>query len=101
MANSGDRQTLTADGQTNYVRVVGPIRLSLTGGFGGGTAKLQARDVSGADVDIAGASYGAAADAKIDFPANAVNQVRVDISGSTTPTLVVWVQDTGRGSAAL
>ncbi len=100
MANSGNRQTLAADGQTNYVRIVGPTRVSLSGGFGGGTAKIQAKDPSDAAVDIAGASYTAAADALLDFPPNAVNQIRVDIASSTNPTLVVWIQDTGRGSAA-
>ena len=100
MANSGNRQTLAADGQTNYVRVVGPIRVSITGGFGSGTAKLQAKDPGDNAVDVAGASYTAVADALLEFPPHAVNQIRVDLASSSGPALVVWIQDTGRGSAA-
>lgn len=94
MGSSGDRQTLAADGQTTDYGTVGPVRLSLSGSFGGGTAKLQAQDPSGAWVDVAGGSFTIAADQLFDFPENVQNQLRVDMSGSTTPTLVVWLQST-------
>ena len=100
MAGSGNKQTLTADGQITAVRVVGPTRVSLSGTFGGGTAKIRAKDPDGSFIDLVGMSYVGAADETINFPPNAVNDVDVDISGSTTPVLVVWIQDTGRGSAA-
>ena len=92
MASSGERQTLVADGNTEDVGTVGAVRLSLTGGFGGGTAKLQAQDPSGAYVDVDGGSFTAAGDTLFDFPANVQNQLRVNIASSTTPTLVVWIQ---------
>lgn len=94
MAGKGDRQTLVADGNTVDTGTVGPVRLSLTGGFGGGTAKLQALDPSGAYVDVAGGSFTAATDTLFDFPEYAQNQLRVNINGSTTPTLVIWIQST-------
>ena len=94
MASKGDRQTLVADGQTTEVGVVGPVRLSLTGSFGGGTAKLQAKDPSDAWVDVAEGSFAVATDTIFDFPDHTQNQIRVDISGSTTPALVVWIQST-------
>ena len=92
MASSGDRQAITADGQTTGVDHYGPVRLSITGGFGGGTVKLQALDPSNAWVDIAGASFTAVTDTLYDFPAASKTTLRVDVNGSTTPTLVIWIQ---------
>jgi len=98
MASYGDRQTLSADGTTTFKKFIGPVRWSLTGSFGGGTAKLQARDPSstassGVVVDIAEASATAAVDKVIDFPQGAVNWLATNIASSTTPSLVVWTQD--------
>lgn len=92
MASSGDRQTLAADGQTTSVKTINPVRMSLTGTFGGGTAKLQVQDPNEAWVDVAGGSFTAVTDTLFDFPKMSVNDLRVDISGSTTPALVVWLQ---------
>lgn len=101
MATSGDRQVLTANGQTTARQFVGPVRISLSGTFGGGTAVARAKDPSGAFVDIPNTSKTAAADIILDFPPNAVNEIDVDLSGATTPNLVVWKQSTARGSGAL
>ena len=98
MATTGDRQTLSADGQTTPRQYIGPVRISLTGDFGGGTLKIQAEDPSGAFVDVAGASRTAADDFLIDFPASAQNKLQSDLSGSTTPALVVWLQGADRGA---
>ncbi len=92
MASSGERIVMIVDGQTVEVGCVGKIRLSLSSSFGGGTAKLQARDPSGAYVDVAGAAFTVAADQTFDFPDFCQNQVRIDLTGSTTPALVVWIQ---------
>ncbi len=99
MATSGNRQTLTADGQTTYVKVVGPVRISITGDFGTGTAKVQVKDPSDAAVDVANASYTAAADLYLEFPPKAINEIRVDLSGSVNPALVVWVQSSERSTS--
>lgn len=98
MATTGDRQTLSADGQTTPRNFVGPVRVSLTGTFGGGTFKIQAEDPSGAFVDVALTSRTAADDFIIDFPAGSENKIRGDLSGSTTPALVVWNQGVDRGA---
>lgn len=92
MQGSGNRQTLSANGQTTERLYVGPVRISLTGTFGGGTAKVQAKDPNGIFVDIADGSFTAVADKVVDFPATSLNILRVDISGSTTPALVIWIQ---------
>lgn len=92
MSSSGERQTLGVDGQTPERGTVGSVRLSLTGTFGGGTAKLQAKDPSGTFVDVDGGSFTAVTDTIFDFPANVQNQLRVDLSGSTAPALVIWLQ---------
>lgn len=90
MPSEGERFTLTADGTTATYSAKASLRLSLTGGFGGGTAKLQAVDPAGNFVDVANGAFTSATDTIFDFPEQ--TQVRVDISGSTTPTLVVWFQ---------
>ena len=51
MTTSGDRQALAADGNTTYVKTVGPVRVSISGDLGGGTAKVQAKDPAGNAVD--------------------------------------------------
>lgn len=92
MPGTGNRQTLTADGTTDIKTFVGPVRLSLTGTFGGGTAKLQVRDPGGTFVDVANGSFTAATDTLFDFPEQSSNDLQIDLSGSTTPALVIWIQ---------
>ena len=92
--SSGDRQFIAADGDTDPKEYIGPIRLSLTGLFGGGTALLEAKDPTGVFVPVTGGSFTAATDTNFDFPANALNILQVAVTGSTTPTLAVWIQGT-------
>ena len=92
MASSGDIETLSANGQTAVTVTIGPARLSLTGTFGSGTAKLQAKDPGGNWIDVANGSFTAVTDTIFDFPARSETDLRVDLSGSTNPTLVVWIQ---------
>jgi len=99
MAGTGNRQALAADGQTNSKVFVGPIRLSLTGSFGTGTAKLQAKDPSGAFVDVGNGLFTAAADTIFDFPVSDSNELRIDLAGATAPALVVWIQGKQLGSS--
>lgn len=62
----------------------------MSGGFGGGSAQVQMKDPDAAwqDIDTA---LTAAGEVFINIP-NVQNIVRVDLSGSTTPTLEVWIQ---------
>ena len=92
MAVTGYRESMSGDGQSTALEVGGPVRLSLTGTFGGGTAQLQTKDPGGNWVDVANGSFTAVTDTLFDFPLEANNEVRVDLSGSTTPALVVWIQ---------
>lgn len=89
---SGNKQTLTADGDTDVKQFVGPVRVVISGGFGGGTAKVQAIDPGGIAVDVVDGSFTAAADKLFDFPANSLNIVSVNLAGSTAPVLAVWLQ---------
>ena len=98
MATTGDKQTLSADGKTTARNYVGPVRVHLSGDFGGGTFKMEAEDPSGALVDVSGTSRTAADDFLIDFPPGAQNKINGDLSGSTTPSLVVWNQGVDRGT---
>lgn len=97
MATSGDKQTLSADGQTTPRNYVGPVRVSLTGTFGGGTLKIQAEDPTGVFVDVDDTAKTVIGDFVIDFPLSAENRLRADLSGATTPALVIWIQGVDRG----
>ena len=94
MSGSGSLVTMTGDGNGAAALTVGPVRLSLTGDFGGGTATLQAETPAGAYVAVAGGAFTAATDTIFDFPENSRNKLRIVLSGSTTPSLVVWIQST-------
>ena len=92
MTSSGDRQTLSANGTTVFKKYRGPVALSLTGAFGSGTAKIQKKDPSDAIVDIANGSFSAVTDTIFDFPQGEVNDLAVNLAGSTGPALVVVLQ---------
>ena len=97
MATSGDRQTLNANGQTTPRTYVGPVRVSCTGTFGGGTLKIQAEDPTAVFVDVDGTTKTAIGDFVIDFPPSAENRLQADLSGATSPALVIWIQGADRG----
>lgn len=85
-------ETLAADGSTTWQKVKGPCWVSLSGTFGGGTAIIQRKNKAAAAVAIAGESFTAITDRLIDFPPKSINEVRVTISGSTSPALVCSLQ---------
>ena len=92
-----NRQTLAADGSTSAVTFIGPVWLSLSGGFGGGTAQVQVYDGVG-NVAVQNGSFTAETDTLFDFP-YAPNIVNVNLTGATTPTLVIRLQGS-RGAEA-
>lgn len=98
MTTSGDRQTLNTNGKTAPRAYVGPVRVSLTGTFGGGTLKIQAEDPTAVFVDVDGTAKTAVGDFVIDFPPSAENRLQADLSGATSPTLVIWIQGAYRGA---
>ena len=97
MTTSGDRQTLSDNGQTTPRTYVGPVRVSCTGTFGGGTLKIQAEDPTAVFVDVDGTVKTAIGDFVIDFPPGAENRLQADLSGATGPALVIWIQGVDRG----
>lgn len=93
MTSSGNIETLTADGKTKVVTVLGPVRVSLTGDFGSGTAQVQVLlPDDGNEVNVALGSFTAVTDTIFDFPERSETDIRVDLSGSTAPALLVWIQ---------
>lgn len=92
LKSSGDVQPLTADGNTDNVAVVGPFRVVVTGGFGGGAAKVQTIDPNGAEIDLPNGDFPAAGDKLFPVPDDALNVISVNATGTTTPTLSVWIQ---------
>lgn len=95
MASAGYKQTLTADDQTEWRKYIGPVVLTITGTFGGGTAKLQFKDVDDVVVDVPGASFTAVTATLYDYSVFRSNELRVDLSGSTSPDLGITIQDSG------
>ena len=87
-----DRQTLSANGQTTWVYVTGAARVVISGTFGSGTAQIQTKDPAENAIDVVDGAFTTAADKVLVFPPGSRNAVRVDLSGSTTPALVVWTQ---------
>jgi hypothetical protein len=85
-------EILSSDGSTTWASVKGPVWVSLSSSFGGGTAKIQRKNHAGAAVDIVGESHTVAADRVIDFPTKSVNEVRVNLAGSSAPTLACSIQ---------
>lgn len=85
-------ETLSSDDSTEWVSVKGPIWVSLSGTFGGGTAIIQRKNAAGSAVAIVGESHTVAADRVIDFPPHAVNEVRINLSGSSSPSLATMVE---------
>ena len=94
MSGSGSIETIEGDGNGTAALTVGPVRLSLTGDFGTGTATLQAETPSGAYVAVDGGAFTDVTDTIFDFPENSRNKLRIVVSGSTNPELVVWIQST-------
>ncbi len=92
MTSSGEIETLATDGKTKVVTVMGPARVSLTGDFGTGTAQVQAITPEGAEIDLTLGSFTAATDTLFDFPERSETDLRVKLSGSTNPALLVWIQ---------
>ncbi len=90
--STGNRQVLSADGNTDPVKYVGPIRLSLKGDFGTGTATLQDKGPDNVFDGVANGAFTAEADKIIDYPVAEINEVQVDLAGATAPSLVVWIQ---------
>ena len=92
--STGDRQTLTADGQTVGRKYVGPIRVSIKGSFGSpaGTATLEDKGPDNVFDGVTNGIFTAEADKLIDYPAAEINEVRIDLTGATSPSLVVWIQ---------
>mgnify|MGYP001812811864 CR=1 FL=1 len=92
MIVDGHIETLSADGDSAEVDVIGPAYVHLSGTFDSGTAKIQFKGSDGTWRDVAGASYAAAADKVVDFPPRSQNTLRVNLNGSTSPALVVGIK---------
>jgi len=92
VAGTGNRQTLGADGDTDEVAYVGPIRVHLSNDFGSGTAKIQSNDPTGVAVQVGDNTFTAAVDKAVNFPTGETNVVSVNLSGSTSPDLDIWIQ---------
>ncbi len=91
---SGKSQTLAADGNTDWVEIVGPAWVSISNNFGTGTAKIQFKDTGGTAVDVTDGSFTTVADKVVDFPAFATNQLRVNLASSSSPDLDIVIQGT-------
>lgn len=90
-------QTLSADGNSNvHTTSDSPhyhayIHVHLSGDFGSGTAKVQFQSQDGSTwLDVAGGSFTSATDTIFDMRPNTA--LRVNLNGSTSPSLVVEIK---------
>ena len=89
---SDNVSTLTDNGDSNEVEVVGPVAVCITGDFGGGTATIKREDSGGTYRDLANGALTVAADKRIEFPKGAFNKIKVTLAGATSPNLVISIQ---------
>lgn len=92
LQGSGNKQILTADSSSKFVRVIGPTRLSLSGDIGGGSAQVECKDPQNLIQTMNGVVFTALVEKLIEFDEGDINFVRVTLSGSSGPTLGVWFQ---------
>ena len=89
-----DRQHLSASASaTTAVSLVGPVRYSISGDLGGGTASIQFA-ISGSTefVPVAGTSTTAAVDKLLNFPAGSRNTLKVLLLGGAAASCDVFLQ---------
>jgi len=89
---SGNKQILTTNTSSKYVRVIGPTRLSLSDDIGGGSAQVECRDPQALTQAMGGVVFTTTVEKSINFDENAINFVRVTLSGSSGANLGVWFQ---------
>lgn len=88
-------QTLSANGNTTWQQFEGPVWVSVSGTFGGGTAIIQRQDNAGSAVTVTVPStitQTAAYDAYVEVPRATLNFWRVNLAGATSPDLDVMIQ---------
>lgn len=90
--SDGNEQTLSADGETTEVNVIGTARISATGSFGGGTLKVQEKRQDNTWKDIAGASFTDAFHKVLAFPSGSQTILRFSLSGASNPDIDTVIQ---------
>ena len=93
--SNGTNGTLTAVGDTSEFQVSGGLHVHVSGTFGGGSIKLQAKGPDTLWHDIADAVWTAAADQAVFFPDKSVTQVRLSLTGGAGHALYWWLQGGG------
>lgn len=93
---TGYEETLTGNGQTQEVPMVGPVHVHISGTWDGGLAVVQMKDANGTFHDIAETSYTTNVDKLIQFPSNVHNILRISLSGAGSPSLKTILQGSSR-----
>lgn len=81
---------LSADGQTGEFTSPGDFRIHQSGTYGSGTVTVQ-QEINGTFVDIVGTLKTSDSDDIFDSGENVGGIYRFDLSGSTTPAIVITV----------
>lgn len=83
-------KTLTADGNAVLKKIRNTASITISGTYGGGTAKIQVCNTEdGTFMDVDNGDFTSGSNAKI---VNWSGYVRVNLSGSTTPSLLVTLE---------
>tara|TARA_R110000782_G_scaffold44489_2_gene99528 strand:- start:174 stop:449 length:276 start_codon:yes stop_codon:yes gene_type:complete len=82
--------TLTANGNAVTKKIRNTAAVTISGTYGGGTAKIQVCNTeSGTYIDVDNGDFTSGSNAKI---VNWAGFVRVNLAGSTTPSLLVTLE---------
>jgi len=85
-------ETLTADGQTNEFVAVSNMRIHLAGTFGSGAVVLQEKQPDGSFDTVVDSSKTADSDYIFESLNDNSGVYRFDLSGSTTPSILIVVR---------
>lgn len=82
--------TLSADGQTSWIRCTGTVyQIEAEGTFGSGTVTPQKKSYDGTAITLGDSTLTANGAINVEVPVGA--EIRIDLSGSTSPSLKVHV----------
>lgn len=85
-------QTLTDNGSTASITAKDKVHVHLSGGFGGGSVALEFLPSGGSSwIAISGAAWSAAADEIVELAGRESYNLRLTLSGATTPALVTFL----------
>lgn len=76
--------SFTGNESSSWYKFIGPVNCVLSGTFDTSTTKVQRKNAKGNAVDVTNASFTAATDTLLDYPADTITELRWTMSGAGT-----------------